>query len=135
MFNLNGKIALITGASGGIGKSIAHKMKLSGARIILSGTRKEVLDDLATDLGGDVEVIVANLDDKESIISMAKKAEEYSGQVDILINNAAIDAKVKNKTSSEFGRLENFTLEQWNKELSVGLTGAFLCSKYFNYYK
>ena len=57
MFNLNGKTALITGASGGIGKSIAHKMKLSGARIILSGTRKEVLDDLAIDLGGEVKVI------------------------------------------------------------------------------
>jgi NAD(P)-dependent dehydrogenase (short-subunit alcohol dehydrogenase family) len=55
-------------------------------------------------------------------------------KVDILINNAAIDAKVKNKTSSEFGRLENFTLEQWNQELSVGLTGAFLCSKYFGNY-
>ena len=59
---------------------------------------------------------------------------KFEQKVDILINNAAIDAKVKNKTSSEFGRLENFTLEQWNQELSVGLTGAFLCSKYFGDY-
>ena len=74
-----------------------------------------MLDDLATDLGGDVEVIVANLDDKESIISMAKKAEEYSGQVDILINNAGITI------DSLLMRMKD---EDWNKVINVNLTAA-----------
>ena len=115
MFNLKGKTALITGASGGIGKSIAYKLKLSGARIILSGTRKEVLDDLATDLGGDVEVIIADLNDKESIISMAKKAEEYSGQIDILINNAGITSD---------GLLMRMKDEDWDRVINVNLTAS-----------
>ena len=74
-----------------------------------------MLDDLAKDLGGDVEVIVANLDDKESIISMAKKAEEYSGQVDILINNAGITI------DSLLVRMKD---EDWNKVINVNLTAA-----------
>ena len=115
MFNLNGKTALITGASGGIGKSIAHKLKLSGAKLILSGTRKEVLDKTAADLGGDVEVIVANLEDKDSIISMSKKAEEYTGKIDVLINNAGITID---------GLLMRMKDDDWDKVININLTAS-----------
>ena len=115
MFNLSGKTVLITGASGGIGRAIAYQLKLSGASLILSGTRKEALDKISSDLGGDVEVITANLDDRNSVLSMAKKAEEYSGKIDVLINNAGITID---------GLLMRMKDEDWDKVISVNLTAS-----------
>ena len=68
---------------------------------------------------------------EKSIKSILKQILDQENRVDILINNAAIDSKVEKKSSLEFSRLENFSLLQWNKEIEVGLTGAFLCSKVF----
>ena len=115
MFNLSGKTVLITGASGGIGRAIAYQLKLSGASLILSGTRKEALDKISSDLGGDVEVITANLDDRKSVLSMAKKTEEYSGKIDVLINNAGITID---------GLLMRMKDEDWDKVISVNLTAS-----------
>ena len=75
MFDLNNKVVLLTGASGGIGKSIALNMKKSGAKLILSGTRKNVLEDIASELGGDTKLIVTDLSSKESVLNLAKEAE------------------------------------------------------------
>ena len=75
MFDLTGKIALITGATGGIGQAIAKQMKDRGAKLILSGTRENVLNQMVKDLGNDVKSVVSNLQDKDSILSMAKDAE------------------------------------------------------------
>ena len=70
MFNLDGKVALITGATGGIGMSIAKQMKSSGAKLILSGTRQEVLSKLELELGDDVKTIVTDLSDKNDVMSL-----------------------------------------------------------------
>ena len=65
MFDLSGKIALITGATGGIGQAIAKQMKDRGAKLILSGTRENVLNQMVKDLGDDVKSVVSNLQDKD----------------------------------------------------------------------
>ena len=92
MFDLTGKVALITGATGGIGMSIAIKMKSRGAKLILSGTKKEVLTKLESELGNDVKSIVTDLGNKDDIISLAKEAEQFFGSIDILVNNAGVTA-------------------------------------------
>ena len=92
MFNLNGKVALITGATGGIGMSIARKMKQFGVKLILSGTKKNILADLSSELGGDVKTIVTDLSNKDDITFLAKEAEETFGKLDLLVNNAGITA-------------------------------------------
>ena len=92
MFDLSGKVVLITGASGGIGSAIARKMKKIGARLILSGTRQNVLDKLSSEIGGDTKTIVTDLSSKEDIMNLATKAENCFGHIDILINNAGITA-------------------------------------------
>ena len=115
MFDLTNKIVLLTGASGGIGKSVARKMKKSGAKIILSGTKKTVLDDLSTELGNDTKSIVTDLNSKEDIITLAEEAESYFGRVDILVNNAGITA------DSLFIRMRD---EDWDNVLNVNLTAG-----------
>ena len=115
MFDLTDKVILLTGASGGIGKSVARKMKKSGAKIILSGTKKTVLDDLSSELGNDTKSIVTDLNSKEDIITLAEEAESYFGRVDILVNNAGITA------DSLFIRMRD---EDWDNVLNVNLTAG-----------
>ena len=115
MFNLTGKVALITGATGGIGISIAKKMKLSGAKLILSGTKKEVLLKLESELGHDVKSIVTDLGNKDDIISLAKESEQYFGAIDILINNAGITAD---------GLLLRMKDEDWDKVIDINLSAS-----------
>ncbi len=115
MFNLTGKVALITGATGGIGMSIAKKMKLSGAKLILSGTRKEVLTKLVSELGDDVKSIVTDLGNKDDIASLAKEAEDHFGAIDILINNAGITAD---------GLLLRMKDEDWDKVIEINLSAS-----------
>ncbi len=115
MFDLQDKIVLITGASGGIGKSIALKMKQSRAKLILSGTRKNVLDEIASELGDDTKSIVTNLSSKESILALAKEAETIFGRIDILINNAGITA------DNLFLRMKD---EDWDKVININLSAG-----------
>ena len=67
MFDLNGKVVLITGATGGIGKSIARKMREKGAKLILSGTRQDVLNNIVSEFGNEAKGIVTNLNDKDEL--------------------------------------------------------------------
>ena len=90
-------------------------MKKSGAKIILSGTKKTVLDDLSTELGNDTKSIVTDLNSKEDIITLAEEAENYFGRVDILVNNAGITA------DSLFLRMKD---EDWNNVINVNLTAG-----------
>jgi 3-oxoacyl-[acyl-carrier protein] reductase len=115
MFDLTGKVALITGATGGIGISIAKKMKLSGAKLILSGTKKEVLTKLESELGHDVKSIVTDLGNKEDIVSLAKEAEQFFGAIDILVNNAGITAD---------GLLLRMKDEDWDKVIDINLSAS-----------
>ena len=121
MYNLTGKTALITGATGGIGQAIAKEMKECGAKLILSGTKKDVLETMVDNLGDNVKAIVTNLEDLASIKSMAIEAEEYTGQIDILVNNAGITSD---------GLLMRMKDEQWDRVLNINLTAGMRLTRH-----
>ena len=119
MFDLTGKTALITGASGGIGSSIAKTLHEAGATVALSGTRKEKLEEVAASLGERTHILPCNLSDLDAVDALPKQAETEMGQLDILINNAGITK------DNIFMRMKN---EQWDEVLQVNLTASFrLC--------
>ena len=113
MFELSDKVALITGASGGIGMSIVKKMKQCGAKLIISGTRQNVLNNLASELGDDVKTIITDLNNKDDVLNLAKEAEASFGHIDILINNAGITA------DNLFLRMKD---EEWDKVININLS-------------
>lgn len=90
MFELTGKNALVTGATGGIGAAIAKALAKQGANLVLSSTREEKLQELAAEIGGDVKYIACNLSDSAAVDALFEKAEELVGQIDILVCNAGI---------------------------------------------
>ncbi|MFN3232644.1 MAG: 3-oxoacyl-[acyl-carrier-protein] reductase [Alphaproteobacteria bacterium] len=90
MFELTGKCALVTGASGGIGQAIARALHTQGAIVALSGTREDALAAVAADLGDRVHVVPCNLSDMEAVDALPGEAEAAMGQVDILVNNAGL---------------------------------------------
>ena len=116
MFDLSGKKALITGASGGIGEAIAKSFHAQGAEVLLHGTRAEKLQSLASELGDRAETITANLGDRDSVKALAEQAQEKMGQIDLLINNAGITR------DGLFVRMSN---EDWDAVLEVNLTATF----------
>ncbi len=116
MFNLNGKTALVTGATGGIGEAIARKLHESGATVTLSGTRTEQLDKLKNDLKTRVFSVPANLSSGEDIDKLVKTAEEQMGKIDILVNNAGL---------TKDGLLMRMKDEDWDTVISVNLTAIF----------
>lgn len=136
-FRLKGKNALITGASGILGMEHAYALIEVGATVILTDISLQKLELRRKSLVKvfDNAKIIVKVMDVSSESEINKVSEELISEgirIDILINNAAIDPKVdKGNTLEESSRLENFSLNHWNLELSVGLTGAFLCSKVF----
>ena len=120
MFDLSGKSALITGASGGIGGAIARALHGAGATVALSGTRVEALEGLASELGENAHITPANLSDAESLAALIGTAEEAMGAVDILINNAGLTRDMLSM---------RLTDEDWQSVLDVNLTAAFSLSR------
>lgn len=116
MFDLSDKTALVTGASGGIGAAIATALHGAGAHIVLSGTRTEALDRLATQLKNRVTVQVADLKDPTAPPVLIEKAEAVTGNLDILINNAGF---------TRDGLLMRMKDEDWQSVLEVNLTAGF----------
>ena len=116
MFNLDGKTALVTGASGGIGSAIARALASQGARVGLSGTREDVLAALATEIGGRAEMIPADLGAEGGVDTLARDAETSLGTVDILVNNAGI---------TRDGLAMRMSDEDWQRVLDVNLTAGF----------
>lgn len=116
MFNLSGKTALVTGATGGIGAAIAKTLAANGARVAISGTRKEALDALAAEIGGNAVAIQANLSAADGAEALIKAAEEALGQLDILVCNAGI---TRDNLSM---RMKD---EEWDEVISVNLTSSF----------
>ncbi len=116
MFDLSGKAALVTGASGGIGGAIARALHKQGATVTLSGTRAEALEQLKASLGERANVVTAKMDDPADIDRLAKDAEAAMGKLDILVNNAGI---TRDNISM---RMKD---EEWEKVLQVNLTGTF----------
>jgi 3-oxoacyl-[acyl-carrier protein] reductase len=121
MFDLTGKTALVTGASGGIGSAIAQTLHGQGATVILSGTRAEALETLRSELGERAFVATANLSDVASVEALTKAAEEAAGSgIDILVNNAGITK------DNLFMRMKD---EEWDQVIAVNLTAAFRLSR------
>lgn len=120
MFDLSGKGALVTGASGGIGAAIARDLHRSGANVAISGTREERLKDLADELGERVHVLPCNLSDREAVAKLAGDADEAVGQLDILVNNAGITR------DNLFMRM---TDEEWDDVIAVNLTAVFTLTR------
>ena len=115
MFDLSGTTALVTGASGGLGGAIARSLHAQGARVAVSGTRREALDALAADLG-DCAVLPCDLGDRHQVEALVGQAEAALGPLDILINNAGI---------TRDGLAVRMKDEDWDKVLMVNLTSSF----------
>ena len=116
MFDLTGKSALVTGASGGIGGAIARALHQAGATVALSGTREGPLNELAAALGGKVHVLPCDLSDPAAVEALPKRAAEAMGAVDILVNNAGI-------TRDNLAmRMKD---EEWDAVIRVNLEAAF----------
>jgi 3-oxoacyl-[acyl-carrier protein] reductase len=116
MFDLTGKTALVTGASGGIGGAIARLLHRQGATVAISGTRRAALDVLASELAGRVHVLPCDLSDKEAVEQLVPQAEAALAQIDILVNNAGITR------DNIFVRLKD---EDWDQVIAVDLTAGF----------
>jgi len=121
MFDLKGKGALVTGASGGIGGAIARALHAQGANVAISGTNKEKLDALAADLGSRVFVFPCDLRDRVAVAKLGEEAEKVLGQVDILVNNAGITH------DNLFMRMKD---EEWDDVIAVNLTSVFILIRY-----
>jgi 3-oxoacyl-[acyl-carrier protein] reductase len=116
MFDLTGKKALVTGASGGIGEAIARVLHRRGAAVAISGTRREALEALAGDLAERAHVLTCDLAAKDEVETLVPRAEEALGQIDILVNNAGVTR------DNIFVRLSD---EDWDRVIAVDLSAAF----------
>jgi 3-oxoacyl-[acyl-carrier protein] reductase len=121
MFDLTGKTALVTGATGGIGGAIARALHAAGAHVVLSGTREAALQDLAQVLGARTSAVAANLADAESVDGLIGRAEEAAGNgLDILVANAGI---------TKDGLLMRMKDDDWNDVLKINLESYFRLSR------
>jgi|APSaa5957512535_1039671.scaffolds.fasta_scaffold11004_3 NAD(P)-dependent dehydrogenase (short-subunit alcohol dehydrogenase family) len=136
-FNLKGKTAIVTGAAGILGVEHSHALLECGASVVFTDINENNLiaasELLIKEFGKDrIIVQVMDVSKLDSVKGVAQKLTNMGKRIDILVNNAAIDPKVKDTQGVlETSRLENFTVEQWDLQVSVGLTGAFLCSQVF----
>lgn len=126
-FDLSGRAALVTGGAGLLGGEHAVALADAGARVVLGDLDLDAARARAKELGRAVSAVRLDVTDPASV----RAAQQEIGEVHVLINNAAIDAKVDAGGLVETSRFEHFSLEQWEREFRVGLTGAFLCSQAF----
>ncbi|RIA56476.1 3-oxoacyl-[acyl-carrier-protein] reductase [Dichotomicrobium thermohalophilum] len=117
MFDLTGRCALVTGATGGIGAELAAALHRQGAHVALSGTRKQRLDELAAQLGERVATLPCDLSDRDAVSALPGQAEEALGRLDIVVNNAGITR------DNLFMRMKD---EEWDQVIQVNLTATFL---------
>src|ERR1044071_1591497 len=120
MFDLTGKGALVTGASGGIGGAITKALHGQGATVAISGTNKEKLESVAGELGSRVFVLPCDLRDRQAVAKLADEAEKTLGQTDILVNNAGITH------DNLFMRMKD---EEWDDVILVNLTSVFVLTR------
>jgi 3-oxoacyl-[acyl-carrier protein] reductase len=120
MFELTGKRALVTGASGAIGGAIARTLHAQGAAVALSGTRREALDSLAGELGGNAHAVPCDLSVADEVAGLIERSEAALGELDILVNNAGLTR------DNLFARVAD---SDWERVVAVNLTAAFKLSR------
>lgn len=133
LFDLSGKVAIITGGTGLLGQQHAEAVASAGGVPVLADIRLNNIE-LQTTIGkqrfGDSACFIqTDITELKSVQSLCGSVLEKYGHVDILINNASNNPKMENKPDVEFSRFEFFPLNQWESDIAVGLTGAFLCSQ------
>jgi NAD(P)-dependent dehydrogenase (short-subunit alcohol dehydrogenase family) len=133
MFDLTGRVAVITGGTGLLGQQHAEAIANAGGIPVLADIRLDTVDPQSAAFkerfGDKACAIKIDITAPESVSALLAEILKRYGRVDILINNAANNPKMEKTAEVEFSRLENFPLKQWEADLSVGLTGAFLCSQ------
>ena len=137
LFKLDGKVIVITGAAGLLGSKHAQAIAASGGIPILLDLNKNAVEKLASKIeekfqlnGLAFEIDITN---ETAVKHNADELIERYGKIDGLVNNAAQNPKVEENNEKNFSRLENFPLDAWMEDINVGLTGAFICAKYFGH--
>ena len=133
LFDLTGRVVVITGGAGLLGQRHAEAVAGAGGIPVLADIRTDDLDpqggEFADRFGSMASVVRVDITDPRSIDALLESVLDKYGRVDVLINNAANNPKMESGSTVEFSRLESFALAQWQADLAVGLTGAFLCSQ------
>lgn len=136
-FDITGKVVVITGGSGLFGSAHAEAVAEFGAIPVIAdinlGPATRILEKIQENTGIKGDLVELDVTSPDSIVQALKQLTNVHKKIDVLINNAAVNPSVSNKTdkSKEWSRFENFSLDVWNRDLDVGLTGAFLCSQIF----
>jgi NAD(P)-dependent dehydrogenase (short-subunit alcohol dehydrogenase family) len=137
LFRLDNKIIIITGATGLLGKQHAEAVASHGGTPVLLDLSQQVLDDFANELNDKYKVgavgFAVDITNESAIERNSNQLVERFEKIDGLVNNAANNPKVEDSGKVNFTRLENFPLKIWNDDVSVGLTGSFLCAKHYGY--
>ena len=137
IFRLDGKVIVITGAAGLLGRKHAEAIACYGGTPILLDLSEQAVNKLADELNNkyNIDSVGFSIDitDEDAIKSNVNQIVESFGKIDGLINNAANNPKVDDSVAVNFSRLENFPIDIWNDDIDVGLTGSFLCAKYYGY--
>jgi NAD(P)-dependent dehydrogenase (short-subunit alcohol dehydrogenase family) len=129
LFDLTGRVAVITGGAGLLGQQHAAIISAAGGIPVLVDLRALDADELRERMGDSACSLIADITKKADVEELTAEVLRRFGRIDILINNAANNPKVESPGDLAKSRLEQFPLEQWNADLAVGLTGAFLCSQ------
>ena len=137
LFRLDKKVIVITGATGLLGRKHAQAVAYYGGTPILLDLSQQAVDDLASELNNEYKVnalgFAVDITNEESIKDNAEVVFKKFSKIDGLVNNAANNPKVEDNDKVNFSRLENFPLDIWNDDINIGLTGSFLCAKYYGY--
>ena len=137
LFRLDNKVIVITGATGLLGRKHAEAIACYGGTPILLDLSQQTVDDFANELNEKYKVnsvgFAIDITDEKAIEDNVKQLIERFVKIDGLVNNAANNPKVEDSKDINFSRLENFPLNTWNDDISVGLTGAFLCAKHYGF--
>ena len=135
LFKIDGKVVIVTGAAGLLGRKHAEAIAaFGGTPVLLDLTLNSVklyADELNKRYNSNAIGMAVDITDEEQIIQNVQEIIARFGKIDGLVNNAANNPKIEQDGDKNFSQLENFPLEIWNKDIAVGLTGAFLCSKHY----
>ncbi len=137
VFNLKGKVIVITGATGLLGSKHAEAIAAYGGIPILLDLSQDAVESLAKKINrqysANASGFVVDITNEEQVESNVLSLIKQYGKIDGLVNNAANNPKVEDNPEKNFSRLENFPIDIWKQDISVGLTGAFLCVKHYGY--